>query len=210
MRSFHHPHCLAFMVILAVCSADSARESSSISHTPEETKSDFANTASDSSNKNQTEACAMECDDGAQRDMSDMHRLSKSVNDEYQELVNSVNKRFRDAKNAKQPPPCQPECNYYGQLYCVNESFQHFDRCNTCTCREGGKFSCTVQYCSGPCDGPTCMYGMEGNSTSYCKGESWQANDGINVCICDNGGIVHCTDEEREEPPRVMLRMVGG
>lgn len=199
-------HFAMLMVILAICSAGSTTQSPSFSSALDETRSDSANAASDSSTKNETGACRMDCDVEGESYLPDMGRISKSVNDEYQELVNAVNKRFHDAKK---PPPCQAECNYYGQLYCADESFRHIDQCNTCTCWEGGKVSCTVRYCSGPCDGPTCMYGMEGNITSYCTGESWLAKDGINLCVCDEDGIVHCTDDKKSESKRVMLRLVG-
>ena len=202
-------HFAILMVVLAVCSAGSTTQSSSFSWALDETRSDSTNAASDSSTKNETGACGIDCDIEGGSDMPKMNRISKSANDEYQELVESVNKRFYDAKNSQQAPPCQAECNYYGQLYCSDESFRHIDQCNTCTCREGGKVSCTVRYCNGPCDGPTCVYGMEGNTTSYCTGESWQVKDSINLCVCDADGIVHCTDEQKAEPKRVMLRLAG-
>ena len=206
MKTTGAAHCAIVLVVLAVCSAGSTTQSSSFSSALGEKRSDSTNAASDSSTKNETGACGIACDIEGESDMSDIGRISKSVNDEYQELVESVNKRFHDSQQA---PPCQAECNYYGQLYCSDESFRHIDQCNTCTCRKGGKVSCTVRYCNGPCDGPTCVYGMEGNTTSYCTGESWQAKDGINLCVCDADGIVHCTEETASEPQRVMLRLVG-
>ena len=213
MKATEAVHRAIFMILLAVCSAGSASISSSFSSAPDETRSEATNAASDSSTKNKTRTCDIDCDVQAKGGMPDMNGISKSANDEYQELVNSVNKRFHDAKKSQKRPPCQAECNYYGQLYCADESFRHIDQCNTCTCREGGKVSCTVRYCNGPCDGPTCMptcmYGMEGNTTSYCTGESWQAKDGIDLCVCDGDGIVHCMDKTKSESKRVMLRLVG-
>ena len=125
MKSTGAAHFAILMVVLA--------ESSSFSSALDETRSDSTNAASDSSTKNETGACGIDCDMEEERDMPGMGRVSKSVNDEYQELVESVNKRFHDAKNSQQAPPCQAECNYYCQLYCSDESFRHIDQCNTCT-----------------------------------------------------------------------------
>mmetsp|Transcript_20965 Transcript_20965/g.60095 ORF Transcript_20965/g.60095 Transcript_20965/m.60095 type:complete len:210 (-) Transcript_20965:1190-1819(-) len=198
---------MIFPAFAATCFADSTSQSSSFALAHGGRSKNSANASDSASGTNaDAEVCGEECD--ANADSSSQYHESSSLNDEYQELVQNVNKRFQDAKNSQQPPPCTAECNYYGQLYCADESFRHIDMCNTCTCRKGGKVSCTFRYCDGPCDGPTCQYGFEGNVTSFCTGESWQATDGLNLCICDSEGVVHCTEEKKREIPRVMLRLL--
>lgn len=91
MKTTGAAHCAIVLVVLAVCSAGSTTQSSSFSSALGEKRSDSTNAASDSSTKNETGACGIACDIEGESDMSDIGRISKSVNDEYQELVESVN-----------------------------------------------------------------------------------------------------------------------
>uniref|UniRef100_A0A8W8NYD2 Uncharacterized protein n=1 Tax=Magallana gigas TaxID=29159 RepID=A0A8W8NYD2_MAGGI len=40
-----------------------------------------------------------------------------------------------------------PVCNYRGETYNVGQNFHAGDDCNTCTCRSGGRVSCTKKTC---------------------------------------------------------------
>eukprot|EP00563_Minutocellus_polymorphus_P019409 CAMPEP_0197721136 /NCGR_PEP_ID=MMETSP1434-20131217/4285_1 /TAXON_ID=265543 /ORGANISM="Minutocellus polymorphus, Strain CCMP3303" /LENGTH=138 /DNA_ID=CAMNT_0043306095 /DNA_START=55 /DNA_END=467 /DNA_ORIENTATION=- len=99
---------MIFVAFAATCIADSTSQSSSfaLAHGGRISKNSANASDSASGTNADAEVCGEECD--ADADSSSQYHESSSLNDEYQELVQNVNKRFQDAKSRSNHHPAQP------------------------------------------------------------------------------------------------------
>ena len=81
------------------------------------------------------------------------------------------------------PAACKGGDDCYGPDGPMSAGDSYMEDCNTCTCGEDGRISCTEKACLA------CTY----EGTGYAVGESWAAGDGCNLCQCLEGGTVECT-----------------
>jgi len=81
-------------------------------------------------------------------------------------------------------------CERNGRRYRVGEIFPAGDGCNTCECRRGGEYACTLRACVPDAGAPThCEY----NGQRYQLGEIFEAGDGCNTCECRLDGQYACS-----------------
>jgi hypothetical protein len=81
-------------------------------------------------------------------------------------------------------------CERNGRRYEVGEVFPAGDGCNTCECRRGGEYACSLIACPLDAGGPTYC---ELDGQRYEVGEVFPRGDGCNSCLCNPDGGYSCT-----------------